>query len=394
MTKRPLSRIAVALVTAAAAASALTTPALGAASADSRPGAATPGALLSVDAVTASDVWTAGYQQPQPGTATPLAEHWDGNGWRRTKTPLPEGQPYGTLQSISVVSDDDVWAVGYASVVSGGASTTLAEHWNGKRWSVVPTAEPEGSTWSALQSVTAISADNVWAVGYFYNSGDGGSVIEHWDGSQWSLVASADPAGAYKPGLQAVTARSASDIWAVGSYFDDSGAADTLIEHWNGTKWRLVASPDEPGSPDTELHAVTAPAKGDVWATGFAFTGSTYIPVAAHWDGTSWQLMHAVVPNGSQDAYLYGVTAVGAHALWATGYYITGGAYQTLAERWNGKAWRVVSTQDVSGGSNYLFGVDAISKDSVWAAGFAFTDHDVPFVEQYDGTQWTLVPAK
>jgi hypothetical protein len=42
--------------------------------------------------------------------------------------------------------------------------------------------------------------------------------------------------------LQDVTCTSASDCWAVGYYYNDN--AQTLIEHWDGTKWAVVPSPN------------------------------------------------------------------------------------------------------------------------------------------------------
>jgi hypothetical protein len=365
MTKPTATRAFVTIVTAAAAALALLTPDADASQrTGSRAAEPTPGAMLAVDAITSDDVWAVGYQQPAPGTATPLAEHGDGGSWRRTKTPTPEGQPYGTLQAVTAVSSDDVWAVGYASAVSGGASTTLAEHWNGRKWKIVPTQEPAGSTWSALQSVTALSTDDVWAVGYFYG-GDGGSVIEHWDGTSWSLVTSADPAGAYDANLTSVDALSATNIWAVGTYFDTSGAAVTLAEHWDGRTWSLVDSPNPEGAPDAEFHAVSVRSKNDVWATGFTtITGSLFLTLVEHWDGTQWTIVDSPNPEGSADSYLYGAEALTARNAWATGYYIAGGNLHTFAEHWNGRKWKVIDTPDF-GGSSYLFGIDALSRDDI-----------------------------
>src|SRR5438045_4037787 len=50
-------------------------------------------------------------------------------------------------------------------------------------WSVVPgpaagTVDPE------LRAVTAVSANDVWAVGYQ----DGQTLVEHWDGNLWTVV--------------------------------------------------------------------------------------------------------------------------------------------------------------------------------------------------------------
>src|SRR5215475_6880935 len=57
----------------------------------------------------------------------------------------------------------------------------------------------------------------------------------------WRPVAS--PSRGVSASLSAVAARSARDAWAVGSYDTGSGFR-TLIEHWNGSKWKVVPSVD------------------------------------------------------------------------------------------------------------------------------------------------------
>ncbi|HXS63214.1 MAG TPA: hypothetical protein VN767_10070 [Streptosporangiaceae bacterium] len=43
---------------------------------------------------------------------------------------------------------------------------------------------------------------------------------------------------------------SRNNVWADGSYITGNNAAQTLVEHWDGTKWSIVPSPD-PQEPDT-----------------------------------------------------------------------------------------------------------------------------------------------
>src|SRR5579864_7246367 len=40
--------------------------------------------------------------------------------------------------------------------------------------------------------------------------------------------------------LTAVAAVSAKNIWAVGYFFTSNGAPQTLTEHWNGAQWSIV----------------------------------------------------------------------------------------------------------------------------------------------------------
>jgi len=53
---------------------------------------------------------------------------------------------------------------------------------------------------NVLQGIVAVSANDLWAFGYFAanpsgESGDEFSLVLHWDGTSWSYVPSPDPSG-------------------------------------------------------------------------------------------------------------------------------------------------------------------------------------------------------
>src|SRR5438128_5538070 len=80
----------------------------------------------------------------------------------------------------------------------------------------------------------------------------------------WSIVASANTSATQTNYLNGVTCVSASDCWAVGYYNNGSGGSgvgQTLIEHWNGTSWSIVPSPNvgigNVGTASNFLEAVT-----------------------------------------------------------------------------------------------------------------------------------------
>ena len=65
--------------------------------------------------------------------------------------------------------------------------------------------------------MTAVAPDNVWAVGYYAGdqSAPKSTLIEHWDGTQWTIVPSPNPGNSNI--LNDVTFLSAADGWAVSS---------------------------------------------------------------------------------------------------------------------------------------------------------------------------------
>src|SRR5947209_10737247 len=108
-------------------------------------------------------------------------------------------------------------------------------------WSVVASPSP-GPSVNDLNGVASISSNDVWAVGDFINaSGASQTLIEHWNGTQWSIVASPNPS-AFHNVLRGVTAISTNDVWAVGWFNNAQDIPRTLIEHWNGSSWIVVTS--------------------------------------------------------------------------------------------------------------------------------------------------------
>ncbi len=199
-----------------------------------------------------------------------LVEHWNGTSWSVMSSPSPYPYPGAFLNGITAVSANDVWAVGYYNV-DPGPSHTLVEHWNGTAWSVVSSPNV-GTHENSLSKVAAVSANDVWAVGYYdeFGSGFRRTLVEHWDGIQWSVVPSPS-IGLANNELLGVAAISTNDVWAVG-YYPDTRTL-TLVEHWDGTSWSVVSSPN-PGTGNNYLYGVAVVSATDVWAVGSSANGS------------------------------------------------------------------------------------------------------------------------
>src|SRR5258708_3925883 len=100
---------------------------------------------------------------------------------------------------------------------------------------------------------------------------------------QWSIVASPNPGS--MDVLDGITAISPQDVWAVGNYVDAQGFHQVLIEHWNGTRWRVIPSPNPDKLPG--LSDVASLSSTDVWAVGATSSGT----LIEHWDGTRWRVI-------------------------------------------------------------------------------------------------------
>lgn len=303
--------------------------------------------------------------------------------WSVVPSPSP-GVTANELNSVAAVATSAAWAVGDITVANG-ASRTLVEQWNGTRWSVVPSPSPSAAH-NILHDVAAVSSSDAWAVGWFNNARDiPRTLIEHWDGTSWRIVPS--PNAGFNDFLYGVTAASATDAWAVGQFSNASGFYQTLMEHWNGTTWHIVPSPNV-GTHDNVLNGATAISATDAWAVGdFLDHTSTSHTLIEHWDGTTWRVepspAGAPTPN-----VLNAVRAVSATDVWAVGQATT----QTLTEHWDGTAWSVVPSPNIGADNNLLRGVSIVSPTNIWAVGFD-VNNGLTLVEHWDGTAWSITPS-
>jgi hypothetical protein len=106
-----------------------------------------------------------------------------------------------------------------------------------------------------------------------YGNHDGGpldqTLIEHWNGARWTVVPSPDPGGSSQDNdLWGVAAVATGDVWAVGGVgsFLDPDASSPLALHWDGASWTQVSVPAP--TVGELLGVATEPASAGVSATG------------------------------------------------------------------------------------------------------------------------------
>lgn len=323
--------------------------------------------LAEVSAVSSHDVWAVGGARG----CDPVTLHWDGARWNGVLAPKPV-DTCATLGGVSALAASDVWAVGGVAPFGGGIQPFFLR-WDGSAWNIV--AGPSVPPYSHLEGVSAESATDVWAVGsQSINASFTETLIEHWDGSQWTVVGSPSVPGSDVTLLTTVATVSANDVWAVGYWFTfDEFVVHSVIEHWDGSGWSIVSHPDIGG-----LFGVASATADDVWAVG---QGGKL-----HWDGTDWSVSGA--------GELYGVASISSTDAWAVGSESNGARQRTLAEHWNGTAWRRAPTRvDESS----LEGVAAVSTREVWAVGFSVKVTPQFSIEtltlHWNGRRWQRVPS-
>ena len=322
--------------------------------------------LYGVSALTNNDVWAVGRYIGANSADETLVEHWNGDRFRQV--PSPDPQPNDVLLHVQAVSATDVWAVGKTWPATVEVFSPLIEHFDGRTWSAVPTPALRSGS-GLLAGVAASSPDDVWAVGSQFSGpadGTAATLAEHWDGTAWQVVSSPDP-GRYGNYLDSVTVVSPRDVWAVGTSYTTAHGTANLVEHWNGTTWSVVASPD--AGIDDSLRSVSAVGATDVWAVGDYFentvSGSLVLTLAVHFDGKRWSIVAS--PSPTSDDNLAAVAAVAARDVWAVGG--SGGSPAGLVEHWNGTRWQVAAEPYRPGNANYLYAISASTAPGVWTAG-------------------------
>ena len=313
-----------------------------------------------------------------------------GADWTLINSPNANDQA-NELRGVSAAADNDAWAVGtvYADNTFT-KSRTLIEHWDGTRWSVVKSPNINASI-NILEAVAAVTANDVWAVGIGITGFSTTPLIEHWNGIAWSIVANR---GTTVGGLGGVAVVSANDVWAVGT--GRAGDEDsTLILHWNGAAWSHVPSPNVGPEVDNGLAAVTAIASDDVWAVGTQQPTSLTAPhtLTLHWDGIAWSIVPSANTRQTSGNHLLAVAAVASDDVWATGFTPS----IALAEHWDGNSWSLVSTPLITGASSpSLSGAVALANGDVWAVGQFFQNSQSrsrTLTELWNGSSWSVVSS-
>jgi hypothetical protein len=290
-------------------------------------------------------------------------------------------------------SSSPVWAAG-SYYDASFTSQTLIEQWNGIAWVVQSSPNP-GSTGNQLNAVAIVYYGDAWAVGYFTDENFvAHTLIERWNGTSWTVVPSPDNGsnGSY---LQSVTVEFFPNVWAVGYYIDDNLVNQTLVEHWDGQSWTIVASPNR-GADGSQLNGVAAGVQNDIWAVGYSGQGNAVQTLIEHWNGSAWSIVDSPNP-GTSGNYLQAMASIPGSDTWAVGYYYESGHPRTLIERWNGSNWQVVPSPNVGTIGNSLFGVSGDGANDVWAVGAYNMDNQKgtlqTLIEHWDGNAWSVVPS-
>lgn len=331
----------------------------------------------------------------------PLAENWNGTVWSissPTSTALNS-----ELFGVANVNSTHVWAVGYESngAKAGinafdpqptSAGTTLIEFNNGSGWTQQSSSSP-GSGFNQLRSVCFNSATDGWAVGSYYDAGSltpYRTLTMHWNGIAWNPVSTPVPPGSTNNYLYGVACVSAYDVWAVGN-----SDGSTLSLHYSlapTALWRQVSTPS-PGTVQNVLQGVSCLTSTNCNAAGAYLNSSPfyYQTLILHWNGATWTQQTTPNPAAAGDNSLSAVAYYNPSLVWSVGTY-NRPPFQSLAIKWNGTSWNQVTTAVQGTSHNYFHGVavqpgaGSCTTNDSWAVGWyhdATSGYDLTLAERY-----------
>ena len=329
------------------------------------------------------------------GFASVLADTGGGaatSGWYVATTPgtgaddvLLGSSCANALQCIGV-------GISIANIDANGTDSPLVEIWNGSSWSLGAQPPLPAGDGGGFFDVTCVNGSDCWAVGAILGvAGSGnptGTLIENWNGSSWSIVASPNPSA---PGVVGAVlqechlCRPASNCMAVGFATDDTGEnLNAVIEEWNGSAWSIVSGADT-GQPFDQLSTVECLAPDDCWAVGNAGPAQQnphFLPIfpgaagdqglIEHWDGASWSVIQSALEPSPNGGYLYGLTCVDAADCWASGATTddSGTASGLLLQHWDGTTWTDQSASvPESSTPGMLSSLSCVSSVQCWVVG-------------------------
>jgi hypothetical protein len=348
-----------------------------------------------VNGLSSSDIWAVGFQNDnQLNGSRTITEHWNGNIWAVIASPNPgsppscDGQNSGNmLNAVAEVTANNVWSVGFQFSCSSLLKPMIL-HSNGRSWNVVPSPALRTNDNSALNGIVALSRNNIYAVGYqLAANGAVLALVEHWNGSAWSVVNTPN-ANSTGNNLMAVSADSPSDVWAVGDKVAPNVAVQTLVEHFDGMRWSVVPSPNPVVGSDLDQNVLTgviALSPTDVTAAGFILDFATQrkLTLIEHWDGQRWKVVPSPNADSSFGAFntLTGISGFNSSDLYAVGYFgdpNRAGQHATLVEHFDGISWSIVPSPK-KGVAQHLNGAFALPGSmDLWTVGAFSINGDDP----------------
>jgi hypothetical protein len=330
--------------------------------------------------------YVTGLGTPRPGIDLAL-----GQAAAAPSAPGPlRGAPGGRAPGSGLgLSDVSCTSASFCEAIGGSNTALLAERWNGSTWTRQSMPAPSGGSGPQPAAVSCTAANACEAVGYFTNKiGATQPMVEHWNGTAWKVQAVLAPGGKDRGDgrLLGVSCPRTNFCEAVGAYLKNGFGPLTLAEAWNGTTWQQqpVPHPGIAGAAGNALTGVSCAAAGDCEAVGFYTSSATFAitTLAVVWNGSAWKQQPAPNPSSKGNS-LTGVSCPAANRCEAVGDDGNNTSnLQAFALVWNGTSWSEQAVDRPAAAAN-LLAVSCAAADACEAVG-----EGTVLAEGWNGTSW------
>ena len=299
--------------------------------------------------------------------------------WLQVSLPQLGAGTNSGLSDISCTSATVCMAVGTSQ---GSTSQVLAESRSGSIWAVQDVAQPAPG--SSLNGISCTSASACITVGDTPKGSTGAKPLaERWDGIGWTILGAKDIATATRTTLTEVSCVSATRCMAVGDS-ENSVREVPLAELWNGIRWRILPAPAVKGGTLSLLSGISCTSSARCIAVGYSVKSGNFATLAELWNGQAWKIIATPTAAGAA----FNAISCKAGMCEAVG--------AGIAARWNGTRWSKLQKLANPGGNTpaSLGSVSCTVKHTCYGSGSYYLDAvQTSVVEYFNGTRWTVQNA-
>jgi len=334
------------------------------------------------------------------GVPTPIAQAWNGSGWRSVAVPTPKGSVLTVVTGVSCRSADSCLVIGdYDTSGVNGSELPYAMTWNGvslRRTAAVPV--PKNSGLVSFNALSCVSVSSCVAVGSL-TVGALPLAVETWNGAKWTLRTARSVAGAAFSDVSAVSCLSVTSCVIAGEAYSLNGTESMMLARWNGKGLTAMKAARPVGAQTLALNSVSCVSASSCVAAGMSTNsaGTKGFGFAELWNGKTWAVHKVAVPKGDTLSYLFGVSCVTARNCVAVGAAGTSGRGAASALAYNGKTWSTLTVPAPGKGKSSDFsGVSCPKADDCVAIGdIGPSEGSAPtqLAGLWNGSSWRLAAA-
>lgn len=306
------------------------------------------GEVMAAYAPSLDDAWAVGSTSFQGGGHSAYLR-FNGTAWSSVS-----GPDIGDIAVIGGTSDSDVWVLG----------TDSTAHYDGSHWTTYAPDVPSGTTYigsipyAAPTQVYVASPDDAWAEMPMQVSSSPeivDQVLEHFDGTGWSLMTDIPGISAGSGQVQDLTGSGPDDVYLVW----DSNDGNSELMHFNGTAWAVVTLPKAASGSPVSLVNMNVTGAGDGLVLGYDTNDPK--PYAAQLTNGTWSL--AALPSPSTSVWVNPTSGTG--RVWTQTETSAGADGPSQLWEWSGGKWQqitdnaqVLSTAIADGSGLWSYGYD------------------------------------